>query len=101
MTNNTINFEYIENNLIRNMLYRGIKVKYISRSSKIKLTDERFNESKRIAYKYTGGNTLEQAIDYLAKNGFKIVGCAEMKNEYIVFCDNWGDKCIRLNDIKK
>ena len=23
-----------------------------------------------------------------------------MKNDYIIFCDNWGDDCIKLKDIK-
>ncbi len=74
--------------------YRGIKVKFLGattyKGSRIKLTDERFDESKTIEYKHTGGDTLDQAIDYLMKNGFKIKGYSEMKNEYIVFCDNWG-----------
>lgn len=80
--------------------YRGIKVKYLEGSSRIKLTDERFEQSKIIDYDYNGGYTLDQAIDYLDKNGFNIVGYSEMKNEYIIFCDNWGDSCIKLKDIK-
>ena len=74
--------------------YRGVKVKFLRatncRGSRIKLTDEWLNQSKTIEYKHTRDDTFDQAIDYLMKNGFKIKGYSEMKNEYIVFCDNWG-----------
>ena len=82
--------------------YRGIKAKYLGDNSRIKLTDEQFNQSKIINYScgLISGNILDQAIDYLAKNGFNIVGYSEMKNDYVIFCDNWGDDCIKLKDIK-
>jgi hypothetical protein len=80
--------------------YRGIKVEFNAMKSEIKLTDERFGQSKKITYKGNGGHTLEQAIDYLVNNGFNVIGHAEMKNEYIIFCDNWGDSCVKLKDIK-
>ena len=84
--------------------YRGIKVKYIGatnyKGSRIKITDERFDQSKIIDYSYKYGNVLDQSIDYLQNNGFNIIGYSEMKNDYIIFCDNWGDDCIKLKDIK-
>ena len=84
--------------------YRGIKIKYLGatdyRGSRIKLTDERFSQSKTINYSYNSGHTIDQAIDYLNNNGFKVVGYSEMKNDYVIFCDNWGDDCIKLKDIK-
>jgi len=84
--------------------YRGIKAKYLGptnhKGSRIKITDERFEQSKIIDFGYEYNNTLDQAIDYLEKNGFNIIGYSEMKNDYIIFCDNWGDDCIQLKDIK-
>lgn len=74
--------------------YIGIRVKFLGatnyKSARIKLIDERFSQSKTINYKHTGGYILDQAIDCLVENGYNIVGYSEMKNEYIVFCDNWG-----------
>lgn len=82
--------------------YRGIKAKYFGDKSRIKLTDERFDQSKILDYScgIISGNVLYEAIDYLSKNGFKIVGYSEMKNDYVILCDNWGDDCIKLKDIK-
>jgi len=73
--------------------YRGIKVKFLTTTNclepRIELIDERFNQSKTINYNYIGELVFVQAIDYLIKHGFNVVGYFEMKNEYIVFCDNW------------
>ena len=84
--------------------YRGIKVKYRGatdhKGSRTKLADERFEQSRIINYNHKYNNVLEQAIDYLSNNGFNVIGHAEMKNEYIIFCDNWGDSCVKLKDIK-
>ncbi len=80
--------------------YRGIKVNYLAATDRVKLTDDRFEQSKFIDFEYEYSNTLDQALDYLSKNGFNIVGYAEMKNDYVIFCDNWGDDCIKLKDIK-
>ena len=84
---------------------RGIKVKYLGptnyRGSRIKLTDERFSQSKTIDFSFNYSHKLDNAIDYLTTNGFKIIGYSEMKNDYMIFCDNWGDACIKLKDKKK
>ena len=84
--------------------YRGFKIKYLGptnyKGSRLKITDERFDQSIIIGFSYEYDNVLYQAIDYLEKNGFNIVGYSEMKNDYIIFCDNWGDDCIKLKDIK-
>jgi hypothetical protein len=87
-----------------NKHYRGIKVKYLGatdfRGARIKLIDERFEQSKTINYSYLGGHTLDQAIEYLSDNGFNVIGYSEMKDEYVIFCDNWYGACIKLKDIK-
>ena len=84
--------------------YRGIKVKYLgptnTKGSRVKLIDERFNQSKTIGYSSNGGDTLDQAHYYLSNNGFRIVGHAEMESYYLVLCDNWGAECVKLKDIK-
>lgn len=84
--------------------YRAIKLKFMPatdyKCSRIKLTDERFEQSKTIGVNYKYDNILEQAIDYLIDKGFNVIGHGGMKYHYIVFCDNWGDKCIKLKEIK-
>ena len=81
---------------------RGFKVKYLGptnyKDSRIKITDERFEQSKVIDFRHEYNNTLDQAIDYLERNGFNIIGYSEMKNGYIIICDNWGQNCIKLKD---
>jgi hypothetical protein len=81
-------------------MYRGIKVKYIRPSARIKFIDERFKQSKTISYSFNGGDTLEQAIKYLSDNGFNIAGYAEMENYSILFCDNWGAEGVKLKSLK-
>jgi len=80
--------------------YRALKVKYLGNSVRIKLIDEQFGESKIIDYCDQGGNMLCQAIKFLLSNGFNVVGHGEMKDCYIIFCDNWGDECVTLKSIK-
>jgi len=80
--------------------YRGIKITYLEATNRIKFTDEWFEQSKIINFGYKYENTLDQAIDYLSNNGFNIIGYSEMKSDYVIFCDNWGDNCIKLKDIK-
>lgn len=83
---------------------RGIKVKYLgatnNKGTRIKLTDEYFGQSKIINFSYEYNWCHDHAIDYLKNNGFNIVGYAEMKKDCVIFCDNWGDDCIKLKDIK-
>lgn len=73
-------------------LYRAIKIKYLkptnTKGSRIKLTDERFNQSKTIEYRSNRGDTLDQSHAFLASRGYDIVGHAEMANYYIIFVDN-------------
>jgi hypothetical protein len=84
-------------------MYRGITIKFLGptdyRGSRIKLIDERFNESVIIEYSHKN-DMFDQSVEFLTKKGFKIVGFCEMKKGYVVFCDNWGDDCIKLKDIK-
>lgn len=86
--------------------YRAFKIKYLGatnyKGSRIKITDERFDQSKIINYSAKYNHTLEQAIDFLKNNGFNIVGYSEMKNGHVIFCDNWGNDCIKLKEeVKK
>ena len=81
--------------------YRAIKVKYMPFSKKdcsnIKITDERCDQSITIGKSIFRGNSLLQAIEYLIDKGFNVIGYGQMKDHYIVFCDNWDDQFIYLN----
>lgn len=87
-----------------NIHYRGFTIKFLkptnTKGSRIRISDERFEQSKIIDYRHEYNHTLDQAINYLTDNGFKIVGYSEMRNYYIVFCDNWGNDIIELKNIK-
>jgi hypothetical protein len=84
--------------------YRAIKLKRLratkNKSERIKLIDEYFGHSKIINFRYEYNWYHDHAIDYLSNNGFNVVGYAEMKKDCVIFCDNWGDDCIKLKDIK-
>jgi hypothetical protein len=68
--------------------YHLITVKYIGpsdvRGSRIKLISERFECSKTVSYDYAT-NSYDQAIEWLEKHGFNIIGTAEGdKVNYII-----------------
>lgn len=66
-----------------------LTVKYIGPSnfkgSRVKITSDRFDESKTIEYDHSYDSTLDMAVDYLrSKKGFEIVGFGESKDGYFV-----------------
>jgi hypothetical protein len=70
-----------------------IKVTYLgatnSKGSRVKMTSERFEESKTINYNHEFNNTLDIAEDYLTKAGFEVVGHAEGKGCYYVITNTF------------
>lgn len=71
--------------------YQVIKVQYLgptnARGSRVKLTDYRFNKSKTIPYSYEHNNTRDIAIDWLTREGHKVVGQAEVSDHYLLMLD--------------
>ena len=66
-----------------------LKVKYLSptnyKGARVKITSERFEQSKIISYDYSKNSIKDMAIDWLEKEGFEIIGHGEGKNhDYIV-----------------
>ena len=69
--------------------------------SRVKITEmKRYNDQKNnsvtLDYNYQIGDVLDQSIEYLEKKGAKIAGYSSTVNEYLIFCDNWGDDYITL-----
>ena len=65
------------------------KIKYLSatniRGSRVKITSERFQHSKIIAYDYQFNSITEMAENYLKAQGHKLIGKGEGKeNDYII-----------------
>lgn len=106
--------------------YRAINIKFLGathcKPSRIKFTDELFRQSKIMPLRFTYDGKIEkgldnivigsglhlncdsiidQALDYLTNNGFNIIGYSELKNGYVIFCDNWGSDCVELNNLNK
>ena len=48
-----------------------------TKGSRIKITDERFEESITLSYDYKYNNGIEQAIEYLSNKGFNLIGRTE------------------------
>lgn len=73
--------------------YHIIKAKYLGatnyRGSRIKLTSERFEQSKVINYTYEFSNTLEIAENALKLLGFNLIGHAEGKDCYYIITDTF------------
>lgn len=72
--------------------YQVIKVQYFgptnARGSRVKLTDYRFNTSKTIPYGYEFNNARDIAIDWLTREGHKVVGQAEAPDHYLLMLDS-------------
>ena len=88
--------------------FRQIKVKYISptnsRGSRVCIYEpKRYGRDKTqrvyLSYNYEIGCIQEQAKVYLEERGFNIIGRASELENYIFFCDNWGEKFIELNSL--
>jgi diphthamide synthase subunit DPH2 len=91
--------------------YRCIKVKFIGPTAtlgaRIKLYEtkrashQRVDESITLVYDHQIANVLEQAIQWLDKNGFKPVCRAYDIENYYILCDNYGENYKKLNVCKK
>ncbi len=60
---------------------QSMKIKFMSatntRGSRVKIIDERFEESITLSYDYEYNNSIDLAIDYLESKGFNLVGRTE------------------------
>ncbi len=72
-------------------IYRGFIVKHLGPTNflgeRIKIIDDRFNQSVTIGYKYDAGNSMGQAMSYLKESGFSVVAVVYMNKNNIVLCD--------------
>ena len=60
--------------------------------SRIKITDNRHNQSKILSYDYSVGNVAEQSITWLENNlGINIIGFSHIDKtgQYIIITDNF------------
>ncbi len=71
-------------------IYRGFIVKHLGPTNflgeRIKIIDDRFNQSVTIGYKYDAGNSMDQAMSYLKESGFSVVAVVYMKKKDIILC---------------
>ena len=93
--------EYFE---IKN--HRTIKVKYLGptnyRGSRIKIYDTQHQKtiSKTFSYDYKIGNVEEQGFKILTENGWNVKGRGADFENFIFFCDNWGEDYKHINELK-
>ena len=86
--------------------HRTIKVKYLGptnyRGSRIKIYDTQNKKtiSKTFSYDYEIGNVEEQAFKILIENGWNVVGRGGDFENWIFFCDNWGEDYKHINELK-
>ena len=68
-------------------------IKYLgptnTKGSRVKITSERFEQSKTFAYNYTYSNIVDMAEEYLQKFGFNLVGVAETSKGFIILSDTF------------
>ena len=67
--------------------YHLIRVKYHSKrdgSSEVKLRSDRLNQTVFLTYDYEIDNIVDQAINWLYRNGHNVVGKGELKDEHIL-----------------
>ena len=80
--------------------YRSIKVRVLPvtnyRPWRVKLIDEYFNQSLTFSRSDSTHLVIEDGINRLKQLGFNIIGYSEDKDDYSVFCDNWGQNCVKL-----
>jgi hypothetical protein len=91
--------------------YRCIKVKFLQytnfRCARIKLfepiccSSQRIADSITLSYDYKISNVLDQAVQFLDKNGFKPVCRAYDIETYYIFCDNYGEDYKKLSECKE
>ena len=84
---------------------RQIKVKYLgatnNRGSRVCIYEPKryqTESTKRVylPYCYRLGNIQEQALEYLIEKGFNVVSRGSEVENYIFFCDNWGEDFLEL-----
>lgn len=72
--------------------FHVIIVKYIGQSNylpaRVKIISERFKEHVTFSYNSEGGQTLDQAEEWLTERGHKVIGHGEGKGHYYVICDH-------------
>ena len=64
--------------------------------AEIKRYNNQKNNSVTLSYNHEIDNPFYQGLEYLEKVGAKIIGYSSNTNEYLVFCNNWGDDYITL-----
>ncbi len=69
--------------------------------TRVKITEiKRYNNQKNnsvvLPYNYTIDNPFYQGLEYLESKKAKIIGYSSNTNEYLVFCNNWGNDDITL-----
>jgi len=73
--------------------FHGLEIKYLgptnTRGTRIKIISHRFKENIIISYNYSLNCIADMAIDYLQKQGFKIVGQAETKEGYMIITNTF------------
>lgn len=88
--------------------YRAIRATFVSptntRGARVKIYEtKRYNDektqSKIFPYSYEIGDVMEQAHEILTRNGFNVIGRASDIDNYIFFCDNWGDDFKEIKDL--
>lgn len=70
-----------------------LKVKFLGATnytgSRIKITSERFRDSKILSYDYKIGNVIEQAIEYLQMKGYSVLSKAGGKDCYYIVSETF------------
>jgi len=67
--------------------FHVLEIKFVSCSngaSKVRISSDRFGESVLIPWDYSLNHSLEQAQNYLEKNGFELIGKGETKLGYAI-----------------
>ena len=68
-------------------------IKYIgptnTKGSRVKITSERFGQSKTFAYNYAYNNVVDMAEEYLEDLGFNLIGAAETSKGFIILSDTF------------
>ncbi len=81
-----------------------IEAKYFgptnSRSSRVKLTSGRFEQSVTIPYNYKFNNARDIAIDYLEKQGHNVTGSGEVNGHYVIVVAASDNQFKPLKEVK-
>lgn len=73
--------------------YHVLKVAYLGptnfKGSRVKITSERFEQSKTISWNYSFNSSYDIAADWLKNNGFDLLGIAEGKDCYYIISETF------------